>query len=377
LVQKYGRRKGNVDMSVRDLHRKPFDDGTTDKLDLYRGYLRAWLPTFIHSPQSVNTIQVIDFFAGPGKDVDGNLGSPLITCEEVRLALTNARTGKPPVINLVFNEYMPDKYQELVRCLEGIRPELPEATFHHSQMDFHVAFAQWLPLMQRPKTANLLFLDQNGVKQVTEDIFQTMASLPRTDFLFFLSSATANRFKDDPSIRASLPLRDEDFVHINGTNVHRRLTEAYYRWVPDGKRFFIAPFSIRKGANVYGLVFCSPHPRGMDKFLQLAWKQGGDANFDIDDDRIDPSAPFFPEFAEFEKPTKVKMFENALERAIKNRELKTNKAVYEFALRHGVLAEHARDALKRMVRDGLLPKQTFHVSYGAWEKVAAEPIRFC
>ncbi len=364
-------------MPVRDIHKKPFDDGTADKLGLYREYLRAWLPTFIHSPELADTIQVFDFFAGPGQDVGGNPGSPLITCEEVRLALVSAKTNKQSAIKLAFNEYMPDKYLELVECLKRVGPELPEATFHHSQLDFHAAFAQWIPLMRRPKAANLLFLDQNGVKQVTRDIFHTMANLPQTDFLFFLASATANRFKDDPSIRACLPLQDEDFVHINGTNVHRRLAEAYYRWVPAGKRFFIAPFSIRKGSNVYGLVFCSAHPRGMDKFLRIAWKQGGDANFDIDDDHIDPSAPFFPGFGELEKPTKIKVFELALGCAIKSRALMNNKDVFEFALRHGVLAEHARTALNQMVHNGQLPKQAFHVSYDAWKKTASEPLRFC
>ena len=364
-------------MPVRDIHKKPFDDGTTDKLGLYREYVRAWLPTFIHSPELADTLQVFDFFAGPGQDVGGNPGSPLITCEEVRLALTSAKTDKPPAIKLVFNEYMPDKYLELVECLKRVGPELPEATFHHSQMDFHAAFSKWLPMMNKPRTANLLFLDQNGVKQVTREIFQTMVNLPQTDFLFFISSAMVNRFKDDPSIRSCVPLKDDDFVHINGTNVHRRLAEAYYRWVPNGKRFFIAPFSIRKGANVYGLVFGSSHPRGMDKFLRIAWKQGGDANFDIDDDHIDPKAPFIPGFDDLEKPSKVKVFENSLAQAIKTRSLLTNKAVFEFALRHGVLAEHARSALTRLVHDQQLPKQTFHISYDAWKKADAEPILFC
>lgn len=239
---------------MHDLHKNPFDDGTTDKLVLYREYLRAWLPTFIHS-EHADTLQVFDFFAGPGQDVGGSPGSPIITCKEVRLALSGAKTEKTPAI--------------------------------------------------------------------------------------------------------------------------KKLTDAYYRWLPKGKRYFIAPFSIRKGANVYGLVFGSAHPRGIDKFLRIAWKLGGDANFDIDDDRIDPSAPFIPGFDDLEKPSKVKVFENALKRAFQARELLTNKDVFEFALRHGVLAEHARSALTRLIHDQQLPKQTLHISYDAWRKKEVEPILFC
>jgi hypothetical protein len=32
---------------IRNLHRRPFDQGTRDKLELCREYLREWLPVFI------------------------------------------------------------------------------------------------------------------------------------------------------------------------------------------------------------------------------------------------------------------------------------------------------------------------------------------
>jgi len=57
-------------MPVRNLHQKPFDGATRDKLGLYREYLREWLPVFI-SGSTVEIIQVFDFFAGPGFDVSG------------------------------------------------------------------------------------------------------------------------------------------------------------------------------------------------------------------------------------------------------------------------------------------------------------------
>ncbi|MFO7903844.1 MAG: hypothetical protein R6U98_14365, partial [Pirellulaceae bacterium] len=47
------------------------------------------------------------------------------------------------------------------------------------------------------------------------------------------------------------------------------------------------PFTLKKGANIYGLVFGSKHPLGVEKFLDLAWSKNeinGEANFDIDKD---------------------------------------------------------------------------------------------
>jgi len=62
------------------------------------------------------------------------------------------------------------------------------------------------------KVANLLFLDQNGVDQITKPIFQSVVKIPRTDFLFFISSAMVNRFKDSKEICGHLPVKKEDFL---------------------------------------------------------------------------------------------------------------------------------------------------------------------
>jgi hypothetical protein len=73
-------------MPIRNLHQKPFDEGTRDKLELYLENLCEWLPVFING-LSVDILQIFDFFSGPGFDVGGNPGSPAITCDEIRNAI--------------------------------------------------------------------------------------------------------------------------------------------------------------------------------------------------------------------------------------------------------------------------------------------------
>ena len=90
-------------MPVRNLHQKPFDEGTRDKLELYREYLREWLPVFING-SSVDILQIFDFFAGPGFDVDGNPGSPAITCEEIHNAMNQSGNQCSKTIKAYFNE---------------------------------------------------------------------------------------------------------------------------------------------------------------------------------------------------------------------------------------------------------------------------------
>jgi hypothetical protein len=103
---------------------------------------------------------------------------------------------------------------------------------------------KWAPCM-RGRVANLLFLDQNGVKQITKPVFQTIVGLPKTDFIFFISSALVNRFRSKPEIRDCVPVTAEDFLRMNGTNVHRILAESYRRWIPDGLVYYLGSFSIR------------------------------------------------------------------------------------------------------------------------------------
>lgn len=357
-------------MPVRNLHNKPFDEGTQEKLELYRDYLCEWLHVFINTP-SVGTLQIFDFFAGPGIDSDGNPGSPAITCREISdVRRPNLKQRKE--IRAYFNEYDIDKFNNLLTCIEKHKCSLPQVAFSTMQTDFPSAFEKWKPVMNG-RVANLLFLDQNGVKQITESIFKTIVQLPKTDFLFFISSAMINRFKNQSEIRDYVPVTDDDFSRMNGSNVHRIAADAYRRWIPGELQYYLGSFSIRKGANVYGLVFGSAHPLGIDKFLRVAWKRGGDANFDIDGDGIDPTQSSL--FPAHDKPSKIKLFEKELESAVLERRLSTNKDVYLFALRSGMLATHARDALKLMIKDEKLPKQSFKISYDAWRKPNAETIR--
>ena len=76
----------------KNFHDKEFDKGTNRKLDLYRLYLRAWLPTFLNT-QWTKSMQIFDFFAGPGTDVNGNV----------------AQTYQTPMMAYPPNYYLPQQ----------------------------------------------------------------------------------------------------------------------------------------------------------------------------------------------------------------------------------------------------------------------------
>jgi three-Cys-motif partner protein len=363
-------------MSGRDLHRDPFDEGTQDKLDLYRGYLREWLPVFLNQP-SISTINIFDFFAGPGSDVDGKPGSPIIAHQEICSALKIHKSAHKPDIHLYLNELDPKKFAKLTEWAQQLSQHYDSVHIHTEQMDFIKVFHEWHAIARQTRTANLLFIDQYGVKFVSPEIFKIITQLRFTDFLFYISSSMINRFREEDSIRRYIPVTEDDLKQMNSTNVHRIVTEVYNRFIPSETEYYLAPFSIKKSANVYGLIFGSRHPLGMDKFLRECWKKDelrGEANFDIDTECIDPSMrPLFPGM---DKPKKLAQFENELTSAIIAQRLKTKTDIYIFALKRGFLGKHAKKVITDMISAKQLPKQSLHISIEAWQKGNPVQIRY-
>src|SRR5262245_59751694 len=71
-------------MANTDFHDSPFDEGTLTKLDIFELYLREWLPVFLAPPKNYRReLHIVDFFAGPGTDPKGQLGSPLRTLRQL------------------------------------------------------------------------------------------------------------------------------------------------------------------------------------------------------------------------------------------------------------------------------------------------------
>src|SRR5438105_14528078 len=106
-------------MPVRDLHHKPFDEGTKTKLKIYRSYIRAWLQVFLHADAfRGKPLQFFDFFCGPGEDATGEPGSPLILIDELLAQRANIEQ-RDHEIHIFFNDKDPEKIKNLKRlCSE-------------------------------------------------------------------------------------------------------------------------------------------------------------------------------------------------------------------------------------------------------------------
>jgi three-Cys-motif partner protein len=337
----------------RDIHRAPFDEGTKAKLSIFQDYLREWLPVFLKRKDIIwTTINIFDFFAGPGSDSRDVKGTPLIIIDELEPYKETIETKKLNV-NLYFNEYDKSKNDKLKSKIDSLNGQLSQYKIDIESLDFKEAFEKQVPKMENKNCVNLLFLDQNGVKHISEDVFKKIISFKQTDFLFFTSSSTIKRFADHPNIAQHIKLNPDEVEKTPYYKIHRLILDYYKSLIPKNKEYYLAPFSVRKNSGVYGLIFGSGHVLGIQKFLKTCWSidtERGEANFDIDDDRITPGqiGLFTGEVA---KPKKVDLFERELQEKVLKKELKNDKDVYLFTITNGFTEVHSRKVINKLIQD--------------------------
>ena len=291
-----------------DFHKKPFDQGTLTKLKLFELYTGEWLPVFLSRANSFcRAIHIFDFFAGPGSDLAGEPGSPIRILKT--LTKFEALAGWSKVEkNLHFFDESSSKIAVLSKKIDELGLKLPGITLDVRSAPFAQAFGECHGILRNPNAAKLVFIDQTGVSQVTPDVFRSLVNAPMCDFMFFVSSSTLHRFKEDPNIFQKIETLEDHY------QVHRAALRYYRGLLPAGKTYYLAPFSIKKGGNIYGVIFGSAHALGIDKFLQVAWKNDelrGEADFDIDRENLHPGDLQLP-FRET-RASKITVFEETLE----------------------------------------------------------------
>lgn len=271
-----------------DLHRQPFDEGTITKLEIFEAYTKEWLPVFVMSPYL--HICIFDLFAGTGRDQKGVAGSPIRILQQISDMLpTIVSRGKH--IYLWLNEYDHAKFELLQeKCQDFIKEDalLTEAVCNsivkikYTNSDFAVLFPEVLGTIRR--FPSLVFLDQNGIKFLSDQYFQELVSTTTVDFLYFVSSSYFFRFGERPEFLMNVQIDMKRAKENPYKFIHRSLLEQFREKIPADSNMKLFPFSIRKGSNIYGIIFGASHPLAVEKFLTTAWKKNsvnGEANFDM------------------------------------------------------------------------------------------------
>ena len=338
----------------RKFHSTPFDEPTKQKLIIFRKYLECWLPVFINQ-QSSNTwnrqINVYDFFCGPGLDSKGYKGSPLLTIETC-LKFSKQLKKQSKGICLHFSDASQGHITELRKNLENV--ELPpEITVEVSKTSFEEAFDDCQSELKN--SSNLLFIDQCGIKEVNPIVFDDLINLKSTDFIFFIASSFFGRFSKSEEFKQYLDVT-EHIENVAYKDMHRKIAGFYKELIPEGQEYFLAPYSLKKGANIYGLIFGTGNLAGLDRFVKIAWNQDpdqGESNFDIDGEHLPKSGEPLNLFESNTKSTKVIAFQEELRNLVLGGNFNTDSDVYKFTLESGFYPTmHAKEVLAKLKSSG-------------------------
>ena len=359
-----------------DIHAEKFHEATQDKLNLLVTYFREWLPVFTVS-KHYNQVLIADLFAGEGYDAVGNLGSPLLLLKEVKI-LQNLILVNDIQLIMVFNELDYEKFNRLKQNVTNFIDCNFSTLFKHKlQIEFrNKCFSElWKDLHKYTKETKLpsfVFLDQYGVKDVSDEIFLEVCQLKKCDFAFFLSSSFVKRFISRPEFNEKFRDIEEKIQECSSKESHVIVFEHYKEIVKQtklSKRIF--PFSIKKNSNYYGLIFGSEHILGIEKIVKAMWDNdpvNGSANFDLYDDSTDGLDLFNRYDIKF-KDTRIDKFENSLKKKLLDGKLKTNIDIYVWTLEKQFLPKHAKDCLLKLRKNEIISFQGQpKISYNAYKR---------
>lgn len=360
-------------MSI-DHHKNSFDEGTLTKLDIFQAYAEAWLGIWsVTTRIKVTDLWIWDFFAGPGNSISGQPGSPLRILKVIE-GHADRIVNKRIKIHVRFNEKSKTKFKALgyaINTYIGTSNKLPELKLRGLlevkcvNSDFGPLFKRVIPALG--SAPSLMFLDQNGIKFIGDEYLLPLLKSKLTDFLYFVSTSYFARFSSRHEFIKNVPFKWNPEKPYNF--IHREVISYIRAKIPYKSKMRVYPFSIKKGANIYGLIFGASHILAAEKFLNIALDKNrlnGEANFDIDDDEIKCQPCLFEDFQNL---TKIERFNEEVENAVRSHLIKNNREAYFFAIDHGFLPRQISIILKDLKNrniiyyDGSSPLVSYDQAY--------------
>ena len=141
--------------------------------------------------QNVGTICIFDFFAGTGYDKNGVAGSPIRILNKIKEQVIEIFRRKVKV-KVFFNEFDLEKFVLLKKaCAEylDINDHVGRAVeINYFNEDFEELFPKLLPTIK--EFPCLVYLDQNGIKFLSDKYLLELEKTKQTDFLYFASASS-------------------------------------------------------------------------------------------------------------------------------------------------------------------------------------------
>ena len=346
---------------AKNINKTVFDEATKLKLNLFGECFEEWFPVFLHSPW-FKKLYIFDFFAGSGKDLDNNFGSPLILLEKAKGTNRKYCIKVQKEIKFIFNEGEQNKSDELKqniaqyvrKCEEDNNCSACIYQYRVENYKFHEIFENIsiTNIFNNNKYGKFILLDQYGFSQIDEQIFKQLISYPKTDFIFFISSSFISRFREHPNIKKYIDTSRIKFEKIRPNEIHRAVANYFRDLIPEKKEYYLHHFSIRKEekkGNYYGLIFGTGHTLGMEKFLKVCWKHdtlSGEANFNIDNNFREGTLFYNPE-----NNVKKDTVSKEIKELVLSGKISDNITGMKFAMRKGCEPKLFTDIVKELKKN--------------------------
>ncbi|NLE03637.1 MAG: three-Cys-motif partner protein TcmP [Crenarchaeota archaeon] len=341
---------------AKDINSEAFSEETKLKLSIFGECFKEWFPVFLYS-QHIDKIFIYDLFAGSGKDSDGASGSPLILLQEISKYCKQTDMNDKPTILLGFNEKKKKKFnllkenieKEFIFCKKTCPHEICVIKCSIGNKDFGelINSQRFSDVLKNKKFGKFILLDQYGFKEITDDVFLKLVESPITDFIFFISSSFIRRFQYQPSVRAYFKQECIKFDPNKPKECHREIANYFKALIPRGKEYYVHNFTIKKGANYYGLIFGSNHSYGMEKFLNVCWKidpLAGESNCNIENDFEMGTLFYDPS-----ETNKIQTVKNKIEKEILEGSIKDNLTGLKYALKEGCKPKLFVDVVRKLL----------------------------
>lgn len=355
---------------AKNINAKPFDEATLSKLSIFRECFKEWLPVFIHS-KFIDKIFIYDFFAGSGKDTNGNFGSPLILLdvakgEKCKYCSSIKEKELENKVIFLFNEKEPflksqKKFNELNLNVNNFIDKCSKDNFCDkgciykpfiSNEDFKERFRESENLkniLSNKRYAKFVLLDQYGYTQIDDDIFLTLVNSPATDFIFFISSAFVKRFAKHKYTKKHFPNMEINFDENKPKECHKLIADYFESLIPKEKEYYLNHFTIKKGTNYYGLIFGTNHTLGMEKFQKVCWNidpNAGESDCNLYED-FDKGTLFYGN----NEPNKIQKIKEEIQSKILSNEIANNIDGLKFVLKRRCLPKIFTDVVKQLEKN--------------------------
>jgi three-Cys-motif partner protein len=245
------------------------------KHTILRRYVQAWLPILASNN---SRLVLVDAFAGPGRYLGGEPGSPLILLDSY---LSHAHRAQMNVeVVYLFIEERHDRVEHLrtevakLDLPENVQVEIAEgryeALFRKELDDLQQAGKQIAP--------TLAFVDPFGYSDSPMDLTGQFLQFRRCEVLIYMPLSWVARFVSrEGQDRAMTSLFGTDewrrAVNLDGDERRRFLHDLFRDQVRDAGSRYVRSFEIHAGqGNGYTLFFGTNHELGLERMKEAMWK---------------------------------------------------------------------------------------------------------